>query len=599
MPATPVARARAALRGPLALPTLALGIALGAASLIVYSASGYGRGMLFLWLAGLLALAVSFWNLSGALPRVAARDLIAPVALAVAFAPLYLAAIYRWPVQVSSDEQAIMIVSRDYAHADGVDPFGLSTYFSRPSLLFVLWGRAAELLGGIDLFEMRLLHAFFGLLLIGASYALFRQLLSRPWAIFASFLLGSSHALFIISRLAMRENTAVLAEVVGFALLLWGLRHDHPFSTFCGGLVAGLGFYVYYPGRATIALWLLFLVGLALAFRKSAPLLKLLKLGSVAAAGFALMAGPVMVAESKIPAGTVSAQHETLMIYAEARKVQQGWVFAPSEWEGFKTNVEYGLGSLAPWPFNNEVVDHGWIYVNNDHGFIDPLTGILLWIGIGTVGWRLIRRRGEPWSLLVLGSFLVLWLSFAFLVNKAPNYTRLLITLPLIAYLVTEAVRAIGERARSRYGSPRALVGIAVAAGAAIAVWNLAIAWDYIQEGRNHGDDIGSTGRYVESHRDDPGQTFYISSDDANWRYFVWGDPRERVRVFARETPVGATIDPNRLGSFKANPPFVVFMRRDLWTQAGRPLADRYPQARLQNITPDGRLVVLEVPKRL
>ena len=49
----------------------------------------------------------------------------------------------------------------------------------------------------------------------------------------------------------------------------------------------------------------------------------------------------------------------------------------------------------------------------------------------------------------MLGGFLSLWLSFAFLVNKAPNYTRLLITLPFVAFLVTEAVRWMVGRWRS------------------------------------------------------------------------------------------------------------------------------------------------------
>ena len=37
------------------------------------------------------------------------------------------------------------------------------------------------------------------------------------------------------------------------------------------------------------------------------------------------------------------------------------------------------------------------------------------------------RRREEPWPLLMLSSFIVLWLGFAFLVNQAPKYPRLLI----------------------------------------------------------------------------------------------------------------------------------------------------------------------------
>ena len=97
-----------------------------------------------------------------------------------------------------------------------------------------------------------------------------------------------------------------------------------------------------------------------------------------------------------------------------------------------------GLGT-----FNSKVVDHSWIYPNYGHGFVDPLTGIVLWARRGD---RRARRssagdaRTRARCSCSVG-FLVLWLSFAFLVNKAPNYTRLLVTLPFVAYLVVEALR--------------------------------------------------------------------------------------------------------------------------------------------------------------
>ena len=87
---------------------------------------------------------------------------------------------------------------------------------------------------------MRLLHAVVGLLTIAACYALFRQLLPRSWAFFAPLLVGVSHSMFMISRLAMRENTAVLVLVVALTLLLWGFRQHHELAIFLGGVAAGL-----------------------------------------------------------------------------------------------------------------------------------------------------------------------------------------------------------------------------------------------------------------------------------------------------------------------------------------------------------------------
>jgi hypothetical protein len=574
----------------------AIAAAVGLASLLMYGWNGYSRAMLLVWLAGLLGLSVFFWSRSRLLPRISKGDVLAPIGLAFAFAPLYVLGLFRWPVQVSGDELAITEVAKSYAHPHGVDPFGVSTYLSRPALLFIVWGKLGELFGGFDLSHMRLLHAVFGLLTIVAAYALLRQLLPRWWAVFATCVFGASHAFFMISRLAMRENTAVLVEVVGLALLLWGLRNEHALATFWGGVVAGFGFYVYFPARATLPLWLAFLVALGLVSRRTFPVRRLFVLGSIAIAGFVLMATPIIIAESHIPVSSTPSDADptrsTLMIYAAGREKQREWVHAPSVAAGVKKNIRWGLGT-----FNNKVADEGFIYWNRGHGFVDPLTGILLWLGVGLVGIRVLRRGADEGGLLAVTGFLVLWLSFAFIVNKAPNYTRLLVTLPFVAYLVTEAVRWLAGRWRSVRHAPAALVAAALVA---LVAWNLAIAWDSVQTGRREGETIGSTGRYVSSHADIPGQKFFIASTVNGADYYSYGNATayvDRLRFFAsNDSQVEDLVDPNVLEGFNAGPPFALFMKREVWELAAQQLADRYPTGRIRNITTDGSHVALEVP---
>jgi 4-amino-4-deoxy-L-arabinose transferase-like glycosyltransferase len=596
--ASPFERARTAVRRVPPAAGIGTGLALGVGSLIAYDGGGTSTGMLLLWFAALLTLGVTFWSQSSALPRIAVRDLAATGLLMLAFVPLYLLAVYRWPVQVSSDEIAIMDASRTYSEpGHGADLLGPSHYLGRPTLLFAVWGNLGQLIGGIDLFHMRLVHGFVGLLVIAAGYALFRQLLPRRWALFAAFVLGVSHSLFMISRLAMRENTAVLVEVVALALLLWGLRRDHALATLAGGVVAGLGFYVYFPARATFPIWVAFLVGAALFFRSRFPAPQLLRLGAVATVGLVLIAGPIVIAERDAGpqfSGGQAGQGAQLLITDEGREVQRQWVFADTWQEGMKKNIRYGLGT-----FNNDVVDHSWIYENHGHGFVDPLTGILLWIGAGIAIVALVRRRAGPGVLLGLGGFLILWLSFAFIVNKAPNYTRLLITLPFVAFLVTVAVRWIGERVQKRFKFRHGVAAVAVGAAALLGVWNVSIGWDFVQKGRANGDDIGSTGRFIASVRDRPGQSFYMAAS-SSIPYYKWGEAgmwMSRMRLFARNGQSVSVVEPLLMKDFQATPPFSVFMRSDVWINAGPALTDRYPQIQVKKIVPNGTLVVADVPK--
>ena len=525
--------------------------------------------MLVVWVAAVLTLGLYAWRESGALPRIALGDFAAAVGLALVFVPLYVAHLYDWPVQVSSDEPTIMGVSDDYTHQPGFDPFSYSNYQTRPALLFAVWGHAGKLIGGIDLYHMRLLHALVGLAAIGLSYFLFRQLLPRPWALFAGCLFGLNHAYVMISRLAMRENTGVFIEVVALALLLYGLRRSHPFVTFLGGFAAGLGFYTYHPGRAVFPLWVLFLLLLALLYRSQIPLRRLARFGAIAVAGFVIMAGPLLIAESKAPQISVEVDPKAqLLISARGREFQRVDSHSDTVLEGYKRNVEWGLST-----FNSKVHDHGNIYINEGHGFVDPLTGILLWIGVASVGLWYIRRRRttEPWPLLMLSSFLTLWIAFAFLINQAPKYPRLLIILPFVAYLVTEAVRLLVgllERELSRFGYRRGrLPRVALAGGvlAAIAVWNLAIAWDYVDRGRTEGESIGSTGRYMASN---PGQQFYLVSDKTGpYRYFSRdGEQYWWPAWLARFSPkvgLSNSVGADQLGSLHPQRPFSLLLNRE------------------------------------
>jgi dolichyl-phosphate-mannose-protein mannosyltransferase len=578
--------------------TLIAGAGLGAGSVLVYGVHGWHSWIGWLWLVSIVLISAHLFVTSGPLGRPEWLDLVAPCALVAALSPLYLLRVEAWPVQVGSDEIAIMQYAKQSAATPHVDLFGLSGYFGDPAGQLVIWGKLGNLFGGVTLENMRLLHALFGLLMIAVSYALFRQLLPRGWALLGSAVLGLNHSLLMMSRMAMKENLPALVEVSAMALLLLGLRKQNRFATFLGGAVAGLGVYVHYSGRLVFPLWIAFLAILAIAYRDELGLRRLAGVGAVSAAAFALVATPYAIAYEKAPPELKAYTQDANLLSAKGRKFQQGWVFAHSVWGGYKRNVVNGLTA-----FNMGRSDHAWQYLDTGHGIVDPLTGALLWVGALAVLLRAVRRRGPPWALLPLVSFLSLYLMYAFVIGQAPDYSRMLIILPFVAYLVAEAVRALSELAGSvvvtsrRHLAP-ALV-VPAAAVLAIGAWNGFIGWDYIDKGQATGDDIGGTGRYVTKHSRNPAEHFYLAADQNQWKYFVWGWPsmwEDRLRMFAaNDGQVAGVIAPTTVGQFTASPPFVLFMRADLWSNQQQAFLQRYPQARTDRITPDGRLIAVDV----
>ena len=118
----------------------------------------------------------------------------------------------------------------------------------------------------------------------------------------------------------------------------------------------------------------------------------------------------------------------------------------------------------------------------------------------------------------MLGGFLVLWLSFAFLVNKAPEWTRLLIMLRS-SRTVVEALRwatTAGGRSRCAPQLIDRYVVVAVVAA------DVSAGWDYVQsDGTGRRDRLD--GPFAHAHENVPGQKFYVVSS-ATQPYYARGN---------------------------------------------------------------------------
>jgi len=581
---------------------LIIGIMLGVIAPIYYVFYGYGLFLLLLWVWSLVITGIYFF-----LQRKGEKkfiigytksDLIIVFAILIMFAPLYLAFIYTVPFQINTDE--IVIMSEERRLTDSVNPdiFAVSPYFHFPAFIFIIFGWLAKMIGGIDLYHVRLVHASFGLAIIVLSYFFFRTFLPKLFAIGGAVLVGSNHALLAISRMATRENADVFIEITALFFLFIAFRRNSLFFSFLGGAVAGLSLYSYFPGRMTIMLWLLFLVFLAIFLRSKIRLAMLTRLGIVSLLGFILVAAPIGAATIKELKSSESAfyyQKQQLLIFPEGRALQQRWESTPTVDEAVKRNILRGLAM-----FNNNAYDRGYAYPNYGHGFVDPLTGILIWFGILSI---VLKSKKKEEDVLFLGSFVLLWLTFSLLTTKNPHYPRLLIILPFVAYVTIQGIKVIsGGMGRvlqklfsnSTFSFSHVLFGFIVGA---IVFWNLFIFGDFVKKGLVEGHDVGGTARYVESRKYIPNYSFYLAANQS-YPYYSWEMPaawRTWIAFFAGEDQKTEVLDPTSFVASLSNPPFTIFMSQRLWQQSKSALTDAYPNLQIHNIKPDASLVAIEV----
>ena len=510
--------------------------------------------------------------------------------LLVLFAPLYLWKLQQIPVQVNTDELVLMGYFKSFSNSYWADPFGLmADYFGLPSGVFILFGKIIGLLGEVTLYHTRLVHAFSGLAIILAGFGLFRQILSRRWAVVATIVMGVNHSLIMISRMAMRDNTGLLIELVALNFLVFGLKRRSLFWTFVGGAFAGLSMYTYYPARIVLPLWLLVLSAHWLTGKPRRQAREVLSMGGVTILAWFLVAAPGLV--SNISSGSIAMpfQREQFLISHEGRQLQMQWVGARSETDAVYKNIIQGLGM-----FNARTVDQGWIYPNPGHGFVDPITGCLVWLGLALAVVSMVRRRGSPGDILAVVGLLLLWLSFTFIITKAPNYTRLLIILPFVAYLVAKSMEGIhGVVSKHRAGLGTAIVTLLVGG---VVVANLVIIRDFVVAGQRRGNNVGSTLRYVEKLPRKPDYTILLAADQFH-PYYSWGGDDKWIDWLSHGNQEAKTkvVSPLQFVNTLPSSQFSVFMNQKVWLRNRTALQSRYPEGTFTQLTTNPQRYVFEV----
>lgn len=588
------------------------GVLLGAGVSIVYALRAYHAAMPYLLGVAIIAVAVSLRNPSSTRIRLdfSRGDIVALAVLLLIVIPLYTLRVYTTPWQVNTDEVTLIHNSRVMMSGPPADLFGITPYFGCPGAAFLLFGILGQVLGGNDLYHFRLAHGILGVVSVVAAYCLFRQFM-RPIVAFSSaVILGANHSLVGYSRMAMWPNTSLLLELIALLLLVRGIQQKSLQSIFLSGVTCGLAFYFYFPGRITIVICALVLVAIWLIGREH-NFGSMTKSVAVLGLGCALVAAPVVIATAKNPKLGMQYQREQLLIYPEGRKAAQFWTRTTTPRDAWIKNIKNGLTT-----FNSRVVDHGWLYPNPGHGFVDPVTGVLVWAGFLAATVRVVRHRRKKsrapgrrdarlsGDLMAIIGFTTLFLMLAFIVTKAPNYQRLLLILPFVAYFAGDVVWVILDflRARVRDTAGRFKPGlifplVGTAAAALILALNVDAFNDFAKVGRTQGHEVGSTGRFVERRKDEAGHSWILAADKDNLYYF-WGEPwwwQGWVGFFAGPDQSVKVVPVPTISELDTPGKTTVFISRIAWQKHATEFIARHAVSRVTNIVPSGRLIAVEV----
>jgi tetratricopeptide (TPR) repeat protein/uncharacterized membrane protein YozB (DUF420 family) len=581
-----------------------IGCVLNLNATFLYYVFGFDWAIFFLWLSGLALIALTFYRISPpAFPQVGRLDVLIWLALLAVSLPIYFWSIYNIPFQINTDECVHMMFEQDWLRQGKNDLFGISSYFGFPYFPFLILGWLGNLIGGINLCHQRMLQAGVAVLIVLTCYVFYRtlglnKLVSTTGALSVCF----NHVLILYSRRAMRDNPAVLAEVTTLTLLYAGIRFRSLFLTYCGGIFGGICCYQYYPARITIPIWLVFLSIAFLINKADFPRKEVLKYALVFTSSFILCVCPIVAANLREPgysADAINYQQSVCLLYPQGRRTTKLFNASSSEVEAITRNIISGLTV-----FNNFVRDRGHSAHNEEKNncFLDPLSGLLLWVGF----FHLLRRFKEDRAISLMVSGVMLQLFFySFIVGQAPDYFRLLVTLPFVGYFVAHGIETVTSYLASR--APRVWGPISAFHFrrqllfafllSLILGWNSVIVWAYVADGLNQGDEIGSTVRYIEARKKDQHHCFFIVGND-KFRYFSWAHHNDWscwMKPFLNGGQSLEFLSARDLTTVKLSPPFTIFTNGDLWRLAAAQLKILYPQLIVHKLADERDLIAIEV----
>jgi hypothetical protein len=334
-----------------------------------------------------------------------------------------------------------------------------------PRLHFTLdEGLYADLLGvwfrlfGAGDWTLRLQGALLGILTCAGMIRLGRRLGHPAAGLWAGFLLAIWPWHVILSRSGFRVVMLPALLVFAFLFLVEGMEKGGTWRFALAGALLGLGWHVYPAARFAPFILPFYLAGVlgrdGEAWRRAARPLGVLVLLAAA------VAAPMVLHYLRHPGDFVLANRVV-------------WVFSPAL-QPDQARALFADSLLATAGMFHVKGDTNWRHNIAGAPMIDPLSGLLLLVGIAAAGTALLRRTGgrreRGVSALLLAWLPIMLLPTALSVQGVPHALRAAGALPATALLCGLGGETVLRALRERFGRAPAR-GIAAIACAGLVIW--------------------------------------------------------------------------------------------------------------------------------
>ncbi|GAB4162104.1 MAG: hypothetical protein Fur0021_36040 [Candidatus Promineifilaceae bacterium] len=360
----------------------------------------------------------------------------------LAAAALRLAALSQAPPGFTHDEADHGLDA--WGVVNGVRPLYFTVGYGREPLFDYSTALLMSFLGPTYL-AGRLTAAFYSLLMVAGSYAWTRRALGRRVGLLTAAGLAVSFWGVMTGRQALRSVTMPAFFLLAAACYWHGLRHPHQRRWhWLAGLFLGITFYTYLPARLA---WLLF-PGLLLFWgfcqrqnlrRYGRGTLRMLLLAGVI--GFPLF----------FYLQTSAAEVRLSQLSGPLQAAAAG-DFAPL-WRNI-------LGSLRLFTLSGDTL---WRYNIPDKPWLEPVMGVLFYVGLLLALWRVgrwlwqrpVAGRAQATSLLFALAWLGVGMLPAFITGPEASTTRAIAMQPILYLFPALALVAAYDGLARRWNRPR------------------------------------------------------------------------------------------------------------------------------------------------